>query len=121
VVATKTHTQSIATWAAGWGMTPLLSQRHWLYGQTYTGSTAGIWPYLHRDGQLYGADMRLITTVVIEVDMTGVASGATGMLRVDADYQTGTLDGFTAPDTTPSGLGTQLECVCTGYSIWEAA
>ena len=97
---------------------PLLMTRRFMYGGTVRGT--GQWGYAHREGQLFAEDMRILTTVIIEVDMSGVTPGTLATLRVDADYVTGTLVGF-PPETTPAVLGRSLEVVCTGWSVYMGA
>jgi len=125
VLTSADRTVSIPTHSSSVNLTPgasrLLSMRRWNYSQT-TGPSSQNWLYIHRDGQLYREDLALITPVIIEVDASDLTTGDMGMLRVDADYQSGTFTGFSRPSgTTPAQLGYQLELVCTGYSIWQGA
>lgn len=116
-VSVPTHSSSVNFDPRG---SRLLSMRRWNYSQT-TGPSSQDWLYIHRDGQLYREDLSLITTVVIEVDAAALSTGDFGMLRVDADYDTGSFSGFDTSSTTPAALGYQLELVCTGWSIWQGA
>jgi hypothetical protein len=124
VLASGSRTMSIGTHSSSVNLTPgasrLLSMRRWNYVRA-SGPSTQTWDYIHRDGQLYREDLALITPVVIEVDASSLATGDMGMLRVDADYLTGTFDGFSSSQATPSELGYQLEVVCTGFSIWQGA
>ena len=98
---------------------PLLMTRRYMYGGTVRGT--GQWGYAHREGQLFAEDMQILTTVIIEVDMSDVTPGTLATLRVDADYVTGTLVGFPPATTTPAALGRDLEVVCTGWSVYMGA
>jgi hypothetical protein len=124
VLASATRTLTVGTHSSSVNLTPnasrLLSMRRWNYSRT-TGPSSQTWGYIHRDGQLYREDLSLITPVVIEVDASSLTTGDIGMIRVDADYTSGTFEGFSSSQSTPAQLGYQLELVCTGYSIWEGA
>lgn len=116
-VSVPTHSSSVNFDPRG---SRLMSMRRWNYSQT-TGPSSQNWLYIHRDGQLYREDLSLVTTVVIELDAAALSTGDFGMLRVDADYDTGSFSGFDTSSTTPAALGYQLELVCTGWSIWQGA
>jgi len=124
VLASASRTITLGTHSSSVNLTPgasrLLSMRRWNYVRA-TGPSTQTWDYIHRDGQLYREDLALITPVIIEVDASALTTGDLGMLRVDADYLTGTFGGFSSSQSTPSELGYQLEVVCTGYSIWQGA
>jgi len=121
VLASKTVTNSIPTFTSSVAdadvAPPLLLTRRWLYGTIFRGT--GSWAYALRDGQLFEDDFPLLTTVVVEVDASSLTPGTLGMLRVDADYQTGTLEEFPPSTTTPAALGRDLELVCTGWSVYQ--
>ena len=97
---------------------PLLLTRRAFYGGFIRGS--GNWPYAFREGQLFRDDLSILTTVIFELDMSSVTPGTLATLRVDADYVTGTLEGFPV-ETTPAALGRALEVVCTGWSVYQGA